>query len=77
MSHVPQGDRWSQLTFLLYLDGGYEGGETSFFVPSELDPRRGELVSVAVPKGGVLCFFHGEVRGRTHSRAPRHLDSHD
>ena len=24
------GDRWSQLTFLIYLDDDYEGGETSF-----------------------------------------------
>lgn len=54
------GDRWSQLTFLIYLDGDYDGGETTFFVPSADDPRKGELVSVAVPKGSCLLFFHGE-----------------
>ena len=54
------GDRWSQLTFLIYLDGDYEGGETTFFVPSDADPRHGSLVSVAVPKGSCLLFFHGE-----------------
>ena len=54
------GDRWSQLTFLIYLDDGYEGGETTFFVPSEHDARSGELVSVSVPKGSCLLFFHGE-----------------
>ena len=53
-------DRWSQLTFLIYLDGEYDGGETTFFVPSHFDPRSGTLVSVAVPKGSVLCFFHGD-----------------
>jgi hypothetical protein len=57
--HDAWGDRWSQLTFLLYLDGEYEGGETTFFVPDE-SGTRGELVSVTVPRGGVLCFFHGE-----------------
>ena len=53
------GDRWSQLTFLIYLDGEYTGGETTFFVPDQ-GQRSGSLVSVAVPKGSVLCFFHGE-----------------
>ena len=53
------GDRWSQLTFLIYLDDDYTGGETTFFVPDQ-GQRSGSLVSVAVPKGSVLCFFHGE-----------------
>jgi len=55
------GDRWSQLTFLIYLDADYDGGETSFFVPTAGSRgREGELVSVRVPQGSVLCFFHGE-----------------
>lgn len=60
------GDRWSQLTLLLYLDpidgdGGYDGGETTFWVPDATsDGREGELVSVRVPQGGALAFFHGE-----------------
>jgi len=56
------GDRWSQLTFLIYLDGDYEGGETTFFVnqPPPAPRNQGELVSVRVPRGSVLCFFHGE-----------------
>jgi len=56
------GDRWSQLTFLIYLDDGYEGGETTFFVPSAANPSSGALVSVVVPKGSILCFFHGDHR---------------
>jgi hypothetical protein len=42
------GDRFSQLTFLLYLDDDYEGGETTFLVQ---DPSEDHLVSVRVPKG--------------------------
>lgn len=57
------GDRYSQLTLLLYLDDDYEGGETTFFIA-------GELVSVRVPKGGALCFFHGE-----HELSPLHEGS--
>ena len=64
------GDRWSTMTFLIYLDGEYDGGETTFFVPSDSDPRTGELVSVSVPKGSVLCFFHGE-----HALSPLHEGS--
>ena len=38
------GDRWSQLTFLIYLDDDYEGGETSFLVD--------ELGRAVMPGGG-------------------------
>jgi len=65
------GDRWSQLTFLLYLDADYEGGETSFFVPkSAASPRSGEVVRVSVPRGSALVFFHGE-----HELSPLHEGS--
>ena len=29
------GDRWSRLTFLLYLNDGFEGGATTFYTPGE------------------------------------------
>ena len=29
-------------------------------MPNEVDPRSGSLVSVAVPKGACLLFFHGD-----------------
>ena len=37
-------------------------GETTFFVnqPPPAQRNEGELVSVRVPRGSVLCFFHGE-----------------
>ena len=61
------GDRFSQLTFLLYLDDDYDGGETSFLVGEGASTR---VVSVAVPKGWALCFFHGE-----HESSPLHEGS--
>jgi predicted 2-oxoglutarate/Fe(II)-dependent dioxygenase YbiX len=48
-------DRYSQLTFLLFLSDGYEGGETRFY----LDQRGSETVDVRTPLGGALCFPHG------------------
>ena len=51
-------DRWSQLTFLLFLSDEYEGGRTQFYLRSN---KRDEstVVSVQTPVGGVLCFPHG------------------
>ena len=64
------GDRWSQLSFLLFLSDGYAGGATQFHV-SKADPARparhtdeAEIIDVRTPLGGALCFPHG-----TH---PRH-----
>lgn len=60
------GDRWSQMTLLLYLDESYEGGGTSFLVdgagrPAASPAQPNALMrTVHVPKGGALCFFHGE-----------------
>lgn len=71
-------DRWSRLTFLLYLDDDYTGGETTFLVPEHAGAgagagaragargggsgsgRSAALRSVRVPRGSVLCFYHGE-----------------
>ncbi|KAJ3027189.1 hypothetical protein HDV00_011353 [Rhizophlyctis rosea] len=56
------GDRRSRLTFLVYLNDDFEGGGTTFFLPSNvegvLDGR------VVVPRAGcVLCFPHGDSVG--------------
>jgi hypothetical protein len=47
------GDRLSQMTFLIFLSGGYEGGRTLFQI--------GPAVAAAVqtPKGAILAFPHG------------------
>ncbi len=48
-------DRFSQMTFLLFLSDDFEGGATEFLV----DKKSRKFVSVRTPKGGVLCFPHG------------------
>ena len=60
-------DRWSQLTFLLFLTDEYEGGATRFLVDNtehqegQNDRSFGKLneVDIRTPKGGALCFPHG------------------
>ena len=47
-------DRWSQLTFLLFISDGYDGGATRFYVGD----NRAEI-DVRTPLGGALCFPHG------------------
>lgn len=59
------GDRWSQLSCVVFLSDAYAGGSTCFYV-SAADPARparsGEKaleVSVRTPRGAALCFPHG------------------
>ena len=58
-------DRFSQLSFLLFLSDAYQGGGTRFFVnkndPSQpaMGPDDECLVSVSTPRGAALCFPHG------------------
>ena len=47
------GDRYSQMTFLIFLSGGYEGGRTLFHTGPSTVP------GVATPKGAILAFPHG------------------
>jgi hypothetical protein len=42
------GDRWSRLTFLVYLNDGFEGGCTTYYTPS----RFGGQARAASPRGG-------------------------
>lgn len=58
-------DRYSLMTFLIFLSDNFRGGETSFYVDKE-DPHKPALrpddaatVDVKTPRGGVLCFPHG------------------
>jgi hypothetical protein len=57
-------DRWSLLSFIIFLSSGYEGGRTRFYLdpddPSQ--PARGGsalAIDVVTPAGAVLCFPHG------------------
>ena len=74
------GDRISRMTLLIYLNDNYEGGQTSFFTQcktaNELKQRKEnhqhiERVSVKVPQGSALCFWHGN-----HILSPLHEGSH-
>ncbi|KAL7930231.1 hypothetical protein V8C35DRAFT_313314 [Trichoderma chlorosporum] len=59
----PESKKQSSLfTFLLYLNDEFEGGETTFFIPS---PLEGTLNAYRVRPvmGGVAIFPHGETRG--------------
>ena len=49
------GDRWSQLTFLLFLSDDFEGGHTRFYP----DGLEGEAFPGRTPLGSALCFPHG------------------
>jgi len=58
-------DRYSMMTFLIFLNEDYSGGETRFVVHEEdrnSPTRQGgrtKLVDVRTPAGAVLCFPHG------------------
>jgi len=47
------GDRVSEMTMLLFLTDGYQGGRTLFQTGHET------TVTVTTPKGAALCFPHG------------------
>ena len=49
-------DRWSQMSFLLFLSGDYTGGATRFHVGGHGD---GETIDVRTALGGALVFPHG------------------
>lgn len=57
-----EGTSWSKLTMVIYLNEGFGGGETTFFVPSTSE---GVMDAVAVvPRAGcALLFPHGTVKG--------------
>ena len=53
---------YSRLTFLIYLNHDFEGGSTTFFLPS---PTQGILEARPVkPRTGTVCVFpHGAAKG--------------
>ena len=63
--HNAYEDRWSQLTFLLFLSDNYEGGATQFFVDKESqklpasNPNQADIVNIRTAAGAALCFPHG------------------
>lgn len=51
-------DRYSLMTFLLFLNEDFEGGATRFFLDSR-SRNSDRVVDIRTPRGGVLCFPHG------------------
>lgn len=56
------GSSWSRLTMVIYLNEGFAGGETTFFVPSTRE-RVMDAVAVVPKCGCALLFPHGSVKG--------------
>jgi hypothetical protein len=58
-------DRWSQLSFIVFLGDDYKGGHTRFYLSKDnpLQPARScdpaIVINVRTPAGAVLCFPHG------------------
>lgn len=58
-------DRFSRMSFLIFLNDNFEGGATRFLTNADkpgLPARRGDrvgVVDIRTPAGGVLCFPHG------------------
>mmetsp|Transcript_19613 Transcript_19613/g.53728 ORF Transcript_19613/g.53728 Transcript_19613/m.53728 type:complete len:297 (-) Transcript_19613:104-994(-) len=57
----------SQMSVLLYLSDGHEGGETIFYPNGFADSSDFEEVCVSPERGAALCFWHGE-----HPLSPLH-----
>ena len=59
------GDRYSQLSLVLFLSDDFDGGRTEFFVDPRnpglpaRDPRVADIAQVATPAGAAICFPHG------------------
>ncbi|KAI5800396.1 hypothetical protein DFH27DRAFT_81264 [Peziza echinospora] len=59
----PGSPQYSRFTFLIYLNDEFDGGETTFFVPSE-SPEGGLCVRSVKPRqGSVVVFPHGDTAG--------------
>jgi hypothetical protein len=57
------GDRWSRLTFLVYLNEGFDGGTTTFYTPAEGEVGCLDARGVLPRQGNVLVFPHGGTEG--------------
>ena len=60
----------SRLTFLLYLNEDFDGGETTFLVPEKDDEGTLNAFPVKPVRGGVLVFPHGTCSAPLHEGSP-------
>ncbi|KAJ3409658.1 hypothetical protein HDV05_004316 [Chytridiales sp. JEL 0842] len=56
------GTTWSKLTFLIYLNEGFQGGHTTYFIPSKT-PSVLDARSIKPRAGCAMVFPHGCVKG--------------
>jgi len=59
----------SRLTFLMYLNDDFEGGGTTFYLPSE-DPGTLDAHAVQPQAGAVLCFPQANTASLVHEGSP-------
>lgn len=64
-------DEQSHLTLIIYLNEGFDGGQTTFFVGDE----ETEAVSVDPHRGTALLFFHSGHDSPLHEGTPHHSQS--
>ena len=64
--HDFRGDRRSRLTFLMYLNEGFQGGNTTFYLPSPDGNGQLEAHGVQPMCGAVLCFPQGNTASLVH-----------
>jgi len=57
------GAHRTRFTFLLYLNEGFEGGETTFYTAGAGEKATLEARGVTPRMGSVLCFPHGDAVG--------------
>ena len=66
--HDSVPSRRSRLTFLVYLNDDFEGGETTFFLPSNAGGLDAHGVTPQV--GAILCFPQGNTASLIHEGSP-------
>jgi len=64
------GRQMSRLTFLLYLNEDFDGGETTFLVPEKDDEGTLNAFPVKPVCGGILVFPHGTCSAPLHEGSP-------
>ena len=56
-------DRLSKMTFLIYLNEDFDGGETKFYCPSGRSEGGLDRQGIVPTAGSALVFMHGDVSG--------------
>ena len=60
----------SRLTFLIYLNEDFVGGETTFLVPAKEKEGTLNAFPVTPVRGGILVFPHGTCNAPLHEGSP-------